>query len=207
MYEYLGGESLRRRDKTRGGPRRSALTGGIFQVLGVPPHAGTRSAGPFDDYLQPIRASWSSVNRLWSHTTNRFGSEPRPWSGKMIRINQRGIPGDRCHCPPGFAFPSTFQQLWLPIQLTRDEPATAGSQFLHGRGETQGRRDHRRQARSEFARQSATRLAAEYPPEQRGPDPPNVIPMRKLWMAGRREHAEDPADRSRAGASHGARRT
>lgn len=99
--------------------------------------------------------------------------------GKTIRINGQasqviGV------MPAGFAFPSTQQQIWLPIGLNAEDQGRASHSFMVIARLKDG--VSLATARSEL-RAIGDRLAAAYPATNSN-ETANVFAMRDLWMQG-----------------------
>jgi putative ABC transport system permease protein len=167
LYEYQGYNLSDAGEPEEVGGLR--VTGGVFDLLRVAPLLG-RGLLPADDSGHRVVVL---SYRLWRR---RYGADSA-LVGRNIRLNHHtwqvvGV------MPPGFAFPSAQQELWIPIQLTaQDRERGAHSFFSIARlrdGVTLVR------ARSEL-RTIGDRLAAQYPTANAG-EIVNVFPMRDLWI-------------------------
>ncbi len=169
LYEYQGYNLTDGAEPQRVGGLR--VTGGVFDVLGVAPLLG-RGLQPSDDSAGGGRVVVLS-HRLWK---SRYGGDSGV-VGSSIQINREpalvvGV------MPPGFAFPSALQDLWIPLRLNPEDQNRGSHSFwaiarLKGGVSVQ-------QARAAL-RVIGDRLAAEYPATNAG-ETVNVFPMRDLWV-------------------------
>jgi predicted permease len=103
------------------------VTGGLLQMLGVPPSAG-RLLSPEDDVPGGARSAVISTG-LWKRA---FGSDASV-VGRTVQLNGRAatIVGIM---PPEFEFPPgelTPIEMWVPLQLGPPDPTQRGSHFLY----------------------------------------------------------------------------
>jgi predicted permease len=174
LYEYNGYNLAEGGEPEQVGGIR--VTGGVFDVLRVAPMLG-RGLIPADDEEGSPRVVVLS-HRLWQR---RFGADSS-LVGRNILINREAwqVVGVM---PPGFAFPSQWQQLWVPIGLNAEDQGRGAHSFWaiarlkDGAG--------LEAARAEL-RTIGDRLAAEYPATNTG-ETVNVFPMRELWMGDVKE--------------------
>jgi putative ABC transport system permease protein len=173
LYEYLG-YNLTDGDEPRqiGGIR---VTGGVFDVLRVPPMLG-RGLLPSDDSLGNGRVVVLS-HRLWER---RYAADSGI-VGRSISINREphqvvGV------MPPGFGFPSLRQDVYLPANFNAEDASRGSHSFWAIARLRDGVTVS--QARAEM-RAIGDRLAAEYPQNAR--ETVNVFPMRKLWLGDTRD--------------------
>ena len=148
------------------------VTGGVFEMLGVAPLLG-RGLQPSDD--TPGTRTVVLSHRLWQR---RYGSDSS-LVGKTIVINGQaseviGV------MPPGFAFPSANQQVWLPINLNAEDQGRAAHSFMSVARLKDGISVS--VARSEL-RAIGHRLAAAYPATNAN-ETVNVFRMSDLWVEG-----------------------
>lgn len=170
MYQYLGANLSDGTEPEQVGAIR--VTGGVFELLGVPPMLG-RGLLPSDD--PPGTRVVVLSHRLWQR---RYGADSS-LLGKSVRINgqQFQVVGVM---PPGFAFPSANQQLWVPIDLNADDQNRASHSFMAIARLKDG--VSITAARSEL-RIIGHRLAAAYPATNTN-ETVNVFAMRDLWVEG-----------------------
>ena len=169
LYEYNGYNLAEGGEPEQVGGIR--VTGGVFDVLRVAPMLG-RGIIPADDAEGSPRVVVLS-HRLWQR---RFGADSS-LVGRSILINREawqviGV------MPPGFAFPSMGQQLWVPIGLNAEDQGRGSHSFWAIARLKDG--VMLEAARAEL-RTIGDRLAAEYPATNTG-ETVNVFPMRELWM-------------------------
>lgn len=174
LYEYHGYNLADGGEPEQLGGLR--VTGGVFEVLGVAPMLG-RGLIPADDPEGSPRVVVLS-HGLWKR---RFGADSS-LVGKTIRLNREpwqvvGV------MPPGFAFPSVWQQLWVPVRFNAEDQGRGSHSFwaiarLKGGVSLDA-------AQSEL-RTIGDRLAAEYPATNTG-ESVNVFPMRDLWVQDTRQ--------------------
>ncbi len=169
LYEYHGYNLAGGGEPEQVGGIR--VTGGVFDVLGVAPMLG-RGLVPADDAERSPRVVVLS-HRLWQR---RFGADSS-LVGRTIPINGQAwqVVGVM---PPGFAFPSQWQQLWVPIRLNAEDQSRDSHSFLAIARLKDGM--SLAAARIEL-RTIGDRLAAEYPASNTG-ETANVFPMRDLWV-------------------------
>ena len=170
MYQYLGANLSDGTEPEQVGAIR--VTGGVFELLGIPPMLG-RGLLPSDD--APGTRVVVLSHRLWQR---RYGSDSS-LVGRAIRINGAAsqVVGVM---PPGFAFPSANQQVWLPIGLNADDQGRASHSFMAMARLKDG--VSLAAARSEL-RAIGHRLAAAYPATNTN-ETVNVFAMRDLWVEG-----------------------
>jgi predicted permease len=174
LYEYQG-YNLAEGGKPEqvGGLR---VTGGVFDLLGVTPLLG-RGLLPSDD--EPGAAPVVVLShQLWRQ---RFGGDSS-LVGKTIRVNKRpfqvvGI------MPRGFAFPSNWQQLWVPVGLNEEDRGRGSHSFFAIARVKDG--VTLAGARAEM-RSIGDRLAVEYPATNTG-ETVSVFPMKELWVQDTRK--------------------
>ena len=168
LYAYQSSNLFDRFEPEQVGSLR--VTGGIFDLLGVRPLLG-RGLLPADDSTGQRVVVLS--HRLW---LRRYGADSSI-VGQRIGIN--GAPWEVVGVmPPGFAFPSTDQQLWAPMHLTAADQARDDHSFLSVARLAEGVTVARARAQ---LRAIGDRLAAEYPATNAG-QTVNVFPMRDLWV-------------------------
>ncbi|HSE52915.1 MAG TPA: ABC transporter permease [Gemmatimonadales bacterium] len=170
MYQYLGANLSDGPEPEQVGGIR--VTGGVFELLGVPPLLG-RGLLPSDD--GPGTRVVVLSHRLWQR---RYGSDSS-LVGKTILINGEAsqVVGVM---PDGFAFPSANQQIWLPINLNADDQNRGSHSFMSIARLKDG--VSIATARSEL-RAIGHRLAAAYPATNTN-ETVNVFAMRDLWIEG-----------------------
>jgi predicted permease len=105
----------------------SSVTGGLFQLLGVPPELG-RTMTPEDDAPGATRTAMISHD-LWQ---GAFAGE-RSVIGRVIQVNgvNTNIVGVM---PAGFTFPPGEldpPEVWVPLQLGPPDPQRRGNHFLY----------------------------------------------------------------------------
>lgn len=170
LYEYLGANLEGGAEPEQVGAIR--VTGGVFELLGVSPLLG-RGLLASDD--APGTRVVVLSHRLWQR---RYGADSS-LVGKTIRINGQAsqVVGVM---PAGFAFPSTHQQIWLPINLNAEDQGRASHSFMVIARLKEG--VSLATARSEL-RAIGNRLATAYPATNSN-ETANVFAMRDLWMQG-----------------------
>ena len=170
LYEYRGANLEGGAEPEQVGAIR--VTGSIFELLGVAPMLG-RALLPSDD--APGTRVVVLSHRLWQR---RYGGDSS-LVGKTIRINGQAseVVGVM---PPGFAFPSANQQIWLPVNLNAEDQGRAAHSFWAVARLKDG--VSVAEARSEL-RAIGHRLAAAYPATNTN-ETVNVFPLRDLWMDG-----------------------
>jgi putative ABC transport system permease protein len=172
LYEYMGVNLTDGGEPEQVGAIR--VTGGVFDVLGVAPMLG-RGLLPADD--APGTRVVVLSHRTWQ---GRYGADSS-LVGKTIQINGQAslVVGVM---PKGFAFPSVYNQLWLPIDLKPEDLGRASHSFWGIARLSDS--VTLEQARSEM-RGIGNRLAREYPADNTG-ETVNVFPMRDLWVQSTR---------------------
>lgn len=169
LYEYMTFNLSGDGDPEQVGGLR--VTGGVFELLRVPPLLG-RGLQPGDDASGERLVVLS--HRLWQR---RYAGDSAI-VGRTIRLNQKpweviGV------MPAGFAFPSPQQEVWIPIALNSEDQGRGSHSFWSvarlRAGVTLA------SARAQM-RGIGDRLAAEYPETNTG-ETVNVIPMRDLWIS------------------------
>jgi predicted permease len=170
LYQYLGANLSDGTEPEQVGAIR--VTGGVFDLLGVPPLLG-RGLLTSDD--APGTRVVVLSHRLWQR---RYGADSS-LVGKTIRINGEAsqVVGVM---PDGFAFPSAGQQIWLPINLNADDQGRGSHSFMAVARLRDG--VSLPAARSEL-RAIGHRLAAAYPATNTD-ETVNVFAMRDLWIEG-----------------------
>lgn len=169
LFEYLGFNLAGDGEPEAVGGLR--VTGGVFDVLRVPPLLG-RGLLPSDDAGARVVVL---SHRLWKR---RFASDSAI-IGRSIRVNNEpyevvGV------MPAAFAFPATGTEVWVPIGLNAEDQGRASHSFFaiarlkDGVSVTA--------ARASMMAMGA-RLAAAYPTTNAG-ETVNVFPMRDLWVEG-----------------------
>ena len=168
LYEYLGVNLADGAEPEQVGAIR--VTGGVFDLLGVAPMLGRG--------LQPTDDTPGTRVVVLSHGTwqRRYGGDSS-LVGKTIQINGEAslVVGVM---PKGFAFPSTNQQVWLPINLNPEDQGRASHSFWALARLSDG--VSLEQARAEM-RGIGDQLARDYPADNTG-ETVTVFPMRDHWV-------------------------
>jgi predicted permease len=169
LYEYRGFNLSDGAEPEQVGGLR--VTGGVFDVLGVAPMLG-RGLQPADD-ADGTRVVVLS-HGLWKR---RYGGDSS-LVGRSIVLNREAwqVVGVM---PPGFAFPSVWQQLWVPIGLNAEDRGRGSQSFW---GIARLKDGVTLDAARTQLRAIGDRLAQEYPDANAG-QTVNVFLIRNLWVA------------------------
>ena len=167
LFEYLGFNLAGDGEPEQVGGLR--VTGGVFDVLRVPPMLG-RGLLPSDDAGARVVVL---SHRIWKR---RFGSDSTI-IGRSVRVNNEpyevvGV------MPAGFAFPENWAEVWTPIGLNAEDQGRASHSFFAIARLRDGVSVPSARA---SMRAMGARLAAAYPTSNAG-ETVNVFPMRDLWV-------------------------
>ena len=173
LYEYMGVNLTDGAEPEQIAAIR--VTGGVFDVLGVAPMLG-RGLQPSDD--TPGTRVVVLNHGIWQR---RYGADSS-MVGKTVQINRQAFQVIGV-MPKGFAFPSTNQQVWLPINLNQEDEGRGSHSFWAFARLSDGVSVE--QARAEM-RGIGERLAREYPASNTG-ETVNVFPMRDHWVQNTRD--------------------